>query len=223
MTSGDAAARIVVAMEEDDADEARRVIRNFIKQYTFLLQVMPFEDKAMHMDYNFCTSLIRVIDAGRGGGIDFDLTDKVTIEDFRVIKSDEHKGKRLIAEPEVVIAKGTGSGLTETQLEKLSKIIQDWNARYGTTFDTDIAAGSLVALQATLAKDPKVQQSARVNSKNSFRHTVEEQTQDALIAGYSQNTEWHKFLLNEEGARNQLIKAFSDDIFDALKEKFRRE
>ncbi len=219
----DAAARIVVAMEEDDADEARRVIRNFIKQYTFLLQVMPFEDKAMHMDYNFCTSLIRVIDAGRGGGIDFDLTDKVTIEDFRVIKSDEHKGKRLIAEPEVVIAKGTGSGLTETQLEKLSKIIQDWNARYGTTFDTDIAAGSLVALQATLAKDPKVQQSARVNSKNSFRHTVEEQTQDALIAGYSQNTEWHKFLLNEEGARNQLIKAFSDDIFDALKEKFRRE
>ena len=129
----------------------------------------------------------------------------------------------MVADPEVKIAKGTGSGLTETQLEKLSKIIQDWNARYGTTFDTDIAAGSLVALQATLAKDPKVQQSARVNSKNSFRHTVEEQTQDALIAGYSQNTEWHKFLLNEEDARNQLIKAFSDDIFDALKERFRRE
>ena len=34
-------------MEEEEADEARRVVRNFIKQYTFLLQVMPFEDKAM--------------------------------------------------------------------------------------------------------------------------------------------------------------------------------
>ena len=193
----DAAARIVAVMEEDDADEARRLIRNFIKQCTFLLQVMPFEDKAVHMDYNFCASLIRAIDAGHGGGLDFDLTDKVKI------------------------AKGTGSGLTETQLEKLSKIIQDWNTRYGTTFDTDIAVGALVALQATLANDPKVQQSARVNSKKSFRHTVEEQTQDALISGYSQNTEWHKFLLNEEGVRKQLVKAFSDDIFDALKEKFR--
>lgn len=209
-------------MEEDDADEARRVIRNFIKQYTFLLQVMPFEDKAMHMDYNFCTSLIWAIDAGHGGGLDFDLTDKVTIEDFRVKKSGEHKTQQLTAEPEVKIAKGTGGSLTEAQLEKLSKIIQDWNTRYGTTFDTDIAAGSLVALQAALTKDPKVQQSAKVNSKNSFRHTVEEQTQDALIAGYSQNTAWHKFLLNEEGARKELIKAFSDDIFHALKAKFRK-
>ncbi|QNQ91151.1 DEAD/DEAH box helicase [Corynebacterium poyangense] len=219
----DAAARIVASMEEEEADEARRVIRNFIKQYTFLLQVMPFEDKSMHMDYNFCTSLIRAVDAGHGGGLDFDLSDKVTIEDFNVKKSGEHKNETLTAEPEVKIAKGTGSGLTETQLEKLSKIIQDWNARYGTTFDTDIAAGSLVSLQATLAKDPKVQQSAKVNSKNSFRHTVEEQTQDALIAGYSQNTEWHKFLLNQEDARKELIKAFSDDIFDALKQKFQEE
>ena len=219
----DAAARVVGDMEEEEADEARRVVRNFIKQYTFLLQVMPFEDKAMHMDYNFCTSLIRAIDAGHGGGLDFDLSDKVTIEDFAVKKSGEHKNEALVAEPEVKIAKGTGSGLTETQLEKLSKIIQEWNARYGTAFDTDIAAGSLVALQVTLAKDPKVQQSARVNSKNSFRHTVEEQTQGALIAGYSQNTEWHKFLLNQEEARKELIQAFSDDIFDALKAKFQEE
>ncbi|MBG9320255.1 hypothetical protein I4J37_11145 [Corynebacterium belfantii] len=210
-------------MEEEDADEARRVVRNFIKQYTFLLQVMPFEDKAMHMDYNFCTSLIRAIDAGHGGGVDFDLSDKITIEDFQVKKSGEHKNKNLAAEPEVKIAKGTGSGLTETQLEKLSKIIQDWNARYGTNFDTDIAAGSLVALQATLAKNPKVQQSARVNTKNSFRHTIEEQTQDALISGYSQNTEWHKFLLNQESARKQLIKAFADDIFEKLQKIFREE
>lgn len=216
----DSAARLVADMEEEEADEARRVVRNFIKQYTFLLQVMPSEDKAMHMDYNFCTSLIRAIDAGHGGGLDFDLSDKVTIEDFHVKKSGEHKNQKLTATPEVKIAKGTGSGLTETQLEKLSKIIQEWNARYGTAFDTDIAAGSLVALQATLAKDPKVQQSARVNSKNSFRHTVEEQTQGALIAGYSQNTEWHKFLLNQEDARKELIQAFSDDIFDALKAKF---
>ncbi|MFR9895843.1 DEAD/DEAH box helicase family protein [Corynebacterium striatum] len=219
----DTATRIVTAMEEEEADEARRVIRNFIKQYTFLLQVMPFEDKAMHMDFNFCTSLIRTIDAGHGGGLDFDLSDKVSIEDFTVKKSGEYKHENLTADPEVKIAKGTGSGLTETQLEKLSKIIQEWNTRYGTAFDTDIAAGSLVSLQATLAKDPKVQQSARVNSKNSFRHTVEEQTQGALIAGYSQNTEWHKFLLNQEAARKELIQAFSDDIFDALKAKFQQE
>lgn len=119
----DIAARTVDAMEEQEADETRRVIRNFIKQYTFLLQVMPFEDKTMHMDYNFCTSLIRVIDAGRNSGIDFDLSDKVAIEDFRVKKNKEYNNQPLSSDPEVAIAKGTGSGEAESLLEKLSVII----------------------------------------------------------------------------------------------------
>ncbi|MDO4928646.1 MAG: DEAD/DEAH box helicase family protein [Corynebacterium sp.] len=213
----DNAARLVADMDEDDADEARRVVRNFIKQYGFLLQVAPFEDKRMHMDYNYCTSLIREIDSGRGGGVDFNLADKVKIQDFEVNKNSEHKSEQLTADPEVKIAKGTGTGLTETQLEKLSKIIDNWNARYGTNFDADIAAGSLVSLQATLAKDPKVQQSAKANNKRDFRNTIEDRTQDALVEGYEQNVDWHKFLLNNEGACRQLIQAFAEDIFNNLR------
>lgn len=212
----DPAIETVRAMEEDEADEARRVIRNFIKQYGFLLQTAPFVNPTMHMEYNFCVSLIREIDAGHGGGSDFDIADKVSLEDFTVEKSGEHVGEKLEAEPEVGIAKGTGTGLEQDQFERLSRIIEQWNARYGLSLDPTVHAGSLVSLIDTLKADLKVQRSAQVNTMRDFRNTVDDRTEDALVKGYDQNHEWYGFLLNNEDARRQLVHAFVDDVYRSL-------
>lgn len=208
----DNAARQVEAQSEDDADETRRVIRNFIKQYEFLLQVAPFSDERMHMDYNFCRSLIRQIDAGRHGSVNFKLSDKVTITDFRIEKTGEFTKPSLTAKPELKIAKGTGTGLTETQFEKLSKIIDEWNAKYGTSFDTDISAGSVISLQAALAKNKYVIQSAKANDRASFRFTLIDFMEQALLNGYEQNIDWHKFLLNTPEAQQELLEILIDQI-----------
>ena len=212
----DVPARYVAAMDEDEADEARRIIRNFIKQYAFLLQVANFEDRRMHMEYNFCISLIREIDSGHGGGNDFDIADKVRLEDFGVKKTGEYRNEQLESDPEVFIAKGTGSGLSEDQFERLSKIIEDWNARFGVHFDAGVAAGSLVSLKNALEADPRVQQSASANNKRDFANTLQDRTDDALVKGYEQNEEWYGFLLNNEEARRQLVHAFVDDIYSSL-------
>ena len=212
----DAAATLVRAMDEDEADEVRRVIRNFIKQYGFLLQAAPFINTNMHMEYNFCVSLIREIDSGRGGGNDFDIADKVALEDFTVEKSGEHIDEKPESVPEVHIAKGTGTGLAEDQFERLSRIIEEWNARFGLSLDPIVHAGSLVSLLDTLKADPKVQRSAQVNTARDFRNTVDDRTEDALVKGYDQNDEWYGFLLNNEEARRQLVHAFVDDVYRSL-------
>lgn len=214
----DPAVEQVRAMEEDEADEFRRTVRNFIKQYGFLLQTAPFVNQTMHMEYNFCVSLIREIDAGHGGGNDFDIADKVSLEDFTVEKSGEHVGEKLEAEPEVGIAKGTGTGLAQDQFERLSRIIEQWNARYGLSLDPVVQAGSLVSLMDTLKADPKVWRSAQVNTMCDFRNTVDDRTEDALVKGYDQNGEWYGFLLNNEDARRQLVHAFVDDVYRSLRE-----
>jgi type I restriction enzyme R subunit len=214
----DPAVEAVRSMEEDEADEARRIIRNFIKQYGFLLQTAPFVNPTMHMEYNFCASLIREIDAGHGGGNDFDIADKVSLEDFTVEKSGEHVGEKLEAEPEVGIAKGTGTGLAQDQFERLSRIIEQWNARYGLSLDPVVQAGSLISLMDTLKADPRVQRSAQVNTMRDFRNTVDDRTEDALVKGYDQNGEWYGFLLNNEDARRQLVHAFVDDVYRSLRE-----
>lgn len=213
----DSSVRQITSLSEEEGDEARRTIRNFIKQYSFLLQVAPFEDRAMHMDFNFCSSLIRAIDSGKNSGINFDLTDKVTIEEFKVTKNSEHSTQRLVADPEVKIAKGTGSGLSQTMLEKLSKIINDWNSRFGTKFSADIAAGPITTLQYNLENDPKIIQSAKVNSKSGFKHTVEDRMQYALVKGYNDNTEVHKFLLSNQDATKELVEALVSEIYAKMR------
>lgn len=201
--------------DENTADEIRRVIRNYIRQYGFLLQAAPFVDKRMHMEYNFCVSLIRYIDAGHDTP-NFDISDKVALEEFDVEKGEEHTNEGLTADPEVRIAKGTGTGLNPDQYERLSRIIDEWNARYGTHFDAAIAAGSVISLNNMLKEDPRVKQSARVNSKADFRNTVNDQSEDALVRGYDQNEEWYGFLLNNEEARKQLVGILVDGMYHTL-------
>lgn len=212
----DAAAARVKAMDEDDADEVRRVIRNFIKQYAFLLQAAPFEDRGLHMEYNFCLKLINVIDS-RGGTTPLDISDKVAIDEFRVTRGETHEGEQIVADPVVRIPRGTGTGLTGDQMERLSQIIADWNARFGLNLDVKIAAGNLLALKGALESDERVRRSALVNSRQEFANTVDDRTEDALVRGYDQDATWYDFLLGNEDARRQLVHAFVDDMYRGLR------
>lgn len=207
---------VVDDMDENDADRARRIIRHFVKQYAFLSMTAPFTDEHMHMEYRFCQYLIREISAGVGHGGGIDITDKVTLEDFGVEKTSEHKGERLDASPEVTVARGIGTSLTEDQMATLSRIVAEWNAKYGRNFDSTIAAGSLIALKETLGNDEKLQRSAKVNTKRDFVNTLDDQTESALVENYDKNTDWYSFLLDQKEIRKDLIHILVDDLFDTL-------
>lgn len=211
-----AAASIVEDMDENEADRARRIIRHFVKQYAFLSMSSPFADEHMHMEYRFCQYLIREITAGGGRGGGIDITDKVTLEDFGVEKTSEHKGEKLVADPDVTVARGIGTALSEDQLATLSKIVAEWNAKYGKSFDPMIAAGSLVALKETLGNDEKLRRSAKVNTKRDFVNTLDDQTESALVENYDKNTDWYSFLLDQKEIRKDLIHILVDDLFDSL-------
>lgn len=210
------AAAIVADMDEDEADRARRIIRHFVKQYAFLSMSAPFNDEHMHMEYRFCQYLIREISTGGGPGGGIDITDKVTLEDFGVEKTSEHKGEKLVADPEVTVARGIGTALTEDQMETLSKIVAEWNAKYGRNFDPMIAAGSLVALKETLSHDEKLKRSAKVNTKRDFVNTLDDQTESALVENYDKNTDWYSFLLDQKEIRKDLIHILVNDLFSIL-------
>lgn len=210
------AADEVRSMDEDDADRARRIIRHFVKQYAFLSMVSSFADEHMHMEYRFCQYLLREITAGGGNGGGIDITDKVTLEGFGVEKTSEHKGETLQASPGVSVARGIGTSLSQDQMETLSKIIAEWNAKYGKSFDPSVAVSSLIALKETLAKDEKIRRSAKVNSKRDFVNTVDDQTESALVDNYDKNIDWYSFLLDQKEIRKDLIHILVDDLFDGL-------
>ncbi len=210
------AVSIVKAMDEEGAEKARRVIRHFVKQYAFLIMSSPFTDEYMHMEYRFCQYLIRQL-ARPGERPGIDISDKVIFTDFEVKKVEEHKKEKLKAEPTVSIARGIGMSIKKDTLESLSKIIDDWNARYGTSFNVDIAASSLISLQGTLKADEKLKRSAKANTKSDFVNTVDDQTENALVENYEKNDEFYNFLLNHAEVRKDLVHLLVDDLYTELR------
>lgn len=217
-----AATGIVRNMEEEEADRARRIIRHFIRQYAFLIMASPFSDEYMHMEYRFCQYLIREIAKSGDSDLGIDISNKVEFSDFQVIKSGEHISPRgdksdLEASPEVTVTRGIGMGLTYDVMESLSKIIADWNARYGTSFDNSTAASSLVALRGTLGANERIKRSARVNSKHDFANTVDDQAEEALVENYDKHREFYNFLLDHQEVRKDLVHLLVEDLYNGLR------
>lgn len=211
------AAAIVKSMEEDEADKARRVIRHFIRQYAFLIMASPFTDEYMHMEYRFCQCLIREIAKAGKHEDGIDISDKVDLTDFTVTKAGERVGSGLVAAPEVTIARSIGMGLAKDTLAALSEIIAEWNARFGTHFDTDTAASSLMSLRSSLSGNEHIKQSAKVNSKQDFTNTVDDQTEDALVENYDKSEEFYNFLLSHREVRKDLVHLLVDDLYNGLR------
>ena len=211
------AASSVKAMDDDDAEVTRRIIRHFCRQYSFLIMASPFKDEYMHMEYRFCQYLIREISVTHGGGEGLDISDKVEFTDFTVEKSGEYVGKTLEASPTVTIARGIGTALTKDQMETLSRIVAEWNTRYGKSFDADVAASSLMTLRGTLSANEKVRRSARVNSKRDFANTVEDQAEEAIVENYDKNREWYSFLLSQPQVGRELLHLLVDGLYDGIR------
>lgn len=114
------------------------------------------------------------------------------------------------------IARGIGTGLSRDVMETPSQIVAEWNARYGKAFDTEIAAGSLIALKGSLEKNEKVRQSAKVNPKRNFANTIDDETEQALVGNYSQNEDWYSFLLDKPEVRKDLVHLLVDDLYNGL-------
>lgn len=210
-------ASVVKAMDEDDADVTRRIVRHFCRQYSFLIMASPFEDEYMHMEYRFCQYLIREINSSHRDDPGFDISDKVEFTDFTIEKADEHVGQKLESSPVVAIARGIGTALSKDQMETLSRIVAEWNAKYGKNFDTNVAASSLMSLRGTLSGNEKVRRSARVNSKRDFTNTVEDQVQEAIVENYDKNREWYSFLLSQPQVGKDLLHLLVDGLYDGIR------
>lgn len=210
-----AAANAKAVGDEDAREEVRRTVRNYMRQYSYIQLTTPFMDESLYAQYLLCVELNRELDPGHGG-VDFSIADKVRLEDFRLSKPEEHEGGDVVASPGVAISKGTGTGLADRTYERLSKISAEWNARYGTDLDVGVASGAVVALQNTLGADPRVRQSARVNTRSDFGKTVEDRSEEALVSAYDQNEQLYGLLLNNKEAQRQLVGIIVDGLYDSL-------
>ena len=210
------AADAVRDMPDDDADEARRVVRHFVKQYAFLVMASSLNDEHMHMKYRFCQYLIREIAKAGSHESGIDITDMVEFGEFRTSEPKEHEAKQIKASPYVSIPRGIGKPRSGDR-KRLSGIVKDWNARFGQNFSDDVAETVHKTLYWALQADEKVKLSAKVNSREDFTNTVDDRAMDALVEKRAEHQEFYDFLLNHADVRKDLVHLLVDDLYNGLR------
>ena len=195
----------------------RKVIRGFLRMYTFLIQATAYQNEVLHERYNYLQSLVKMIDV-RIGGDDFTIADKIVVDymkhkhtgSFRSVSELEHH-------PELSLPKPSTSDVTGEQEKRLSEILDEINEQLNLDIDQQVGLSGAVSIRELMKKNPRLKQSARVNSREDFVFAFEEEIDNALIEGYSQSQDLFGALLNNDSFKKRLANIFIDDVFKSLK------
>lgn len=173
-------------LEEEKQDEFKKGLRTWTNLYSFLSQIMPFEDIDSEKFYAYAKLLQKRLPK-RDYSEQLVLDDEIALEYYRLQKIQEG------AIPLDKNGEGSLSGITEAGLTRpkdgeapLSEIISVLNDRFGTEFEQSDKLFFDV-IEEALYEDDSLGEQARANKIDTFKYAFEEKFMDNLIARMDQN------------------------------------
>ncbi len=183
---------------EEKQDEFRNALTSFVRLYSFLCQILPFQDVGLEKLYSFGRFLLT-----RLPKTDYTerlkLDNEVALEYYRLQKIAE--GDLLLqVQGEYGLDPVTEAGIKreKEEREKLSNIIKLLNDRFGTDF-TDADKLYFEQLEQALYQNKELKMRAENNPIENFRYAFEEIFVQTLIERMDANQEiFEKIMENNE-------------------------
>jgi len=211
----DKALHLIYKYPVNEQYEIRASIRGFLRFYGFLIQATSFEDHELHKKYNFLSYLIKEIEITSGGN-DFEIADKITVIFKYPQKTEEITKPGLISQPEIEYPVPGEIIIGPDERERLSKIIEEINAKYNKKFDTDVVSKTALQVKEILLKDEKLKASAKTNTFKDFHFSYNDSVNEALLNGYEQSDDFYALLLNSEELKKRVMHVFIEDVYKKL-------
>jgi type I restriction enzyme R subunit len=180
--------RYTAILEKDDREDFRTALRDFLRLYAFLGQVVPFTSEALEELFYYGKILITRLPKLDDDDGEVDISDAAVLTHIRT---------QIVGEQNLSLAEGEGEGLPGMQGSgrgvqhikdkvRLSSLIDLLNSRFGTElteadqvwFDQQVEAA---------AADPDLVESAKGNTEENFAFAFDEQFADVLIARQEAN------------------------------------
>ena len=182
-----------------------------------MIQATAYQNEVLHERYNYLQSLVKMIDV-RIGGDDFTIADKIVVDYMKHKQTGSFRSvSELEYHPELILTKPSTGGVTTDQEKRLSEILDEINEQLDLDIDPQVGLSGAVSIRELMKKNPRLKQSARVNSREDFVFAFEEEIDNALIEGYSQSQDLFGALLNNDSFKKRLADIFIDDVFKSLK------
>ncbi|MDD4625000.1 MAG: DEAD/DEAH box helicase family protein, partial [Candidatus Pacebacteria bacterium] len=202
--------------EKKEKINFRDQLKNYVRIYAFLSQIVSFKDVNLEKLYAFLRMLGRKLPAEKER-LPVEITDNVNMDTYRIqqISSGNIELEKKTGELKPIGGLGTGKGASEEK-EFLSRIICEVNERFGTDF-TEGDKVFFAELQTRLTSSETLSQSAKANTKEAlklvFAHIFEDQLHSMVESNFDI---YKKIVENNEFGKFVKEKMF-DEVYDKLK------
>jgi type I restriction enzyme, R subunit len=199
----------------DEATLWRSQLIAFRNLYSFLSQVIPYQDSDLEKHYVFLRHLSAKLPR-HNQGTQYDFDGDIQLEYYRLQKISEGSIdlKQGYSQP-LVGPKAVGSGRVHESSVKLSQLIDVINSRFGTDFNQadQLFFDQLVEIAVSSSE---LQQAAKANSKNNFDLLFKQVLQLLFVERIDQNEAIFAQYMNDSAFQKFVTDGLSEEVYQRL-------
>lgn len=201
--------------DEEDRDEFKKLVTSFVRMYSFLTQVIPFEDEQLEKFFSYAQYLLRKLP--RTSQDDkYTVGDDVSLKYYRLTKAGTFDGQLEKGEGELQGINDIGTNKDKDKFSELSKIIDAMNKR----FETDFTEADQLFFEQVVqdcANDEMIKQQARNNTKENFKSGLTDVLYDKVIDRQNQNEKMFKMIMDNVEFQQLFEKWMLDAVYERAK------
>ena len=192
----------------------RRQVRNLIKWYGYISQILRMFDKDLHKEYVFCSYLLNLLPPEAVSMID--LEGKLKLEYYKLQKTFE--GSIELQETKGVYEPAKHKGaMGGDSKEPLDEIIEKINEKFKGAF-TEGDKVLLNALHTKLMADKKLTKMARSSDPQIFAESIFPKAfGDAAQDSYMESQDTYTSLFEDQNKYNAIMSALADVVYREMR------
>jgi len=207
--------RSLMESDEDEAELWRGKLTAFRNLYSFLSQVIPYQDSDLEKLYTCLRHLVAKLPR-RKTGPQYSFDDDIRLEYYRLQKISE--GSISLKDGKADPLDGpreVGSGMVREQPVPLSRLIDVINERFGTDFtDADQLFFDQI-IEAAIA-DEGLQQAAKANSEDKFALVFNRVLESLFVERMEQNEDIFARFMSDQGFQKLVASWLVGEVYKKL-------
>lgn len=205
-------------LEEEVREEFRKTLVAFRNLYSFMSQVIPFQDSDLEKLYSYVRFLLTKLPRDNRGPI-YNFDDDVALKFYRLQKIGEGS---IVMEPgaryEVSGPTSVGTGVARGDEIELSKLIDILNERFGTEFKPGDQL-FFESIREDAVADSSLRQAALANTMENFGYVFRKALEGLFIDRMEQNEEITAKFMNEDQFRDAVSQHLLKEVYEKIREE----
>jgi type I restriction enzyme R subunit len=204
--------------KEDEAELWRGKLVAFRNLYSFLSQIIPYQDSDLERLYTFLRHLAPKLPR-RQSGPRYSFDDEIRLEYYRLQKISE--GSISLREGVAQPLDGpseVGTGIVRETPIALSKLIDVINERFGTNF-TDADQFFFEQIVEAATQDETLRQAAQANPEDKFALVFARVLESLFVDRMEQNEDIFARFMNDKGFQEAVAGWLTGEVYKKLKQK----